>query len=101
MKAEILHIADCPSWRAAGDELRAALDATGHSDVAITFTVIGSPEQAARRPFAGSPTIIIDDKDLFSSEDRATELACRIYMTPHGLRGRPERSQIEEALARA
>lgn len=100
VKVEILHIADCPSWQAAGEELRAALDATGHGSADINFVRIESPDQAAQLPFAGSPTIVIDGTDLFSSGDRSIDMACRIYATPSGLKGRPDRSQIEEALRR-
>lgn len=100
MRVEILHIADCPGWRTAAEELRAALDATGHADVEVELILIEDSQQAAGLPFAGSPTIVVNGDDLFPTGDRSTALACRIYATPAGLRGRPERSQIEEALRR-
>lgn len=98
MRAEILHIEECPSWEAAGRSLRAALDSTGHRDVPIAFTVIASASEAARVPFAGSPTIVIDGQDLFPSDGRTRDLACRVYMTPKGLAGRPTQEQVEAAL---
>lgn len=98
VKVEVLHTADCPNWRSAGDELRAALDATGLTTISIGFIEIESFEQAVRLSYAGSPTILIDGADLFPLEERAADMSCRVYETSAGLRGRPERSQIERAL---
>ena len=99
MKAEVLHIEECPSWEEAGRSLRAALDATGHSDVPITVTLLASAAEAANVPFAGSPTILIDGQDLFPSDGRTSDLACRVYLTTRGLAGRPTQEQLETALA--
>lgn len=96
--ATILHIDDCPGRAGAGDALRAALDATGHTDAVVTFDVIRTSEQAAAVPFSGSPTILIDDEDLFPGT-RSRELACRVYPTPAGLRPAPTVQQIIDALA--
>lgn len=99
MKAEILHIEECPSWEPVGRDLREVLDATGHDDVPLTYTLLESSEQAAEVPFAGSPTILVDGIDLFPTAPHTTDLACRVYLTPGGLRPRPTREQIEQALA--
>ena len=99
MKAEILHIDDCPSWEEAGRRLRVALDSTGHQGTVITYTLVASPAAAAQVPFAGSPTILIDGTDLFPSAGRTNDLACRVYMTPEGLAGWPTQAQLREALA--
>ena len=50
MKAEILHIDDCPSWEEAGRLLREALDSTGHQDTVITYTLVISAAAAAQVP---------------------------------------------------
>ncbi|HEY8912444.1 hypothetical protein [Lacisediminihabitans sp.] len=99
MKAEILHIDDCPGWEEAGRRLRAALDSTGRHDTVITYTLVASPADAARVPFAGSPTILIDGTDLFPSACRTTDLACRVYLTPAGFAGQPTQEQLNRALA--
>ncbi|TDW29858.1 thioredoxin family protein [Cryobacterium psychrophilum] len=98
MKAEILHIDDCPSWVEAGRLLREALDSTGHRDAGITYTLIASEAAATQVPFAGSPTILVDGTDLFPSEGRDTDLVCRIYLTPDGLAGWPTLEQLHHAL---
>jgi hypothetical protein len=99
MKVEILHIDDCPSWQETGRRLRIALDSTGHADTAIVFSLVASPTVAARVPFAGSPTVLIDGTDLFPSDGRTRDLACRVYLTPDGLAGQPTVEQLREALA--
>lgn len=98
MRAEILYIDSCPSWRTAQERLRGALDDLGRTDVSIAVTLIESAEQAARRPFAGSPTILIDDEDLFPVETDVHELACRLYPGPDGPGGAPVETAIREAL---
>ncbi|GAA1817360.1 hypothetical protein GCM10009749_29160 [Agromyces neolithicus] len=99
MRAEVLHIEECPSWHEAGRSLRAALDSIGHRDVPITFTLLASAMEASRVPFGGSPTILVDGKDLFPTDGRTSDLACRVYLTPNGLAGRPTQHQLETALA--
>lgn len=98
MKAEILHIDGCPGWEEAGRLLRQALDSTGHQDTVITNTLVDSAAAATQVPFAGSPTILIDGSDLFPSEGRANDLACRVYLTPDGFADRPTLEQLRQAL---
>jgi hypothetical protein len=61
--------------------------------------VIHSAATAARVPIAGSPTILVGGVDLFPANDRTTDLACRIYLTPGGLAGSPTQQRIEAVLA--
>jgi hypothetical protein len=98
MRVEILHIDDCANWEEAGRRVKIALAATGHADATITFRTVRSPADAAASPFAGSPTITVDDVDLFPSAERISDLACRVYVTPTGLAGVPTVEQLEEAL---
>jgi hypothetical protein len=37
--------------------------------------------------------------DLFPSDGRTSNLACRVYLTPKGLAGRPTQEQLETKLA--
>lgn len=98
MKIEILHIEGCPSWVGAARLLREALDETGFSDTTISFTLLRSAEDAARVPFAGSPTIIVDGEDLFPGSGRTVDLACRVYPTATGMAGSPTTAQLIEAI---
>lgn len=96
---EVLHIVDCPSWVAAGDRLRRALDVTGYGSTEITYRLLESGEDAARVPFAGSPTILVDGVDMFPGGARTSDLACRVYLTPAGLAGLPTTEQMVDAIA--
>jgi hypothetical protein len=98
MKVEILHIEDCPNWEQAGRRARDALAAIGQEDVAVTFTLLRTSEDASRVPFGGSPTITVDGADLFPTGVRITDLACRVYSTPNGLAGLPTTDQLADAL---
>lgn len=98
MEFEVLHIDQCPNWEEAGGRLRTALNMTGHGDTVISFRLLRTPEDAAHVPFAGSPTITLDGEDLFPSDGRTTDLACRIYSTPAGLAGLPTVEQLTRAI---
>lgn len=70
-----------------------------HADV-IT-TVIETEEQAQARAFTGSPTVLVDGRDLLADPDAAVGLACRMYRTPHGLNGVPVVGELVAAFRRA
>jgi hypothetical protein len=98
MRVQVLHIDDCPNWQQAGSRVRQALDRAGFADVEVEYVLIASPDEAVRAGFAGSPTIVGDGNDLFPSEGRTADLACRVYRTEDGLAGTPTVQQIEKAL---
>jgi hypothetical protein len=62
---------------------------------------VGDQGQAERLRFLGSPTVRIDGHDLESGAEERTDfvLACRVYATEAGLRGRPPDEWIRSALA--
>lgn len=98
MKIQVLHIDECPNWQEAGARTRLALDAVGLVDVPVEFVLIRTEDDAVRLGFAGSPTIVADGEDLFPSEGRTADLACRVFLTEHGLAGTPSLGQLERAL---
>jgi hypothetical protein len=98
-RIELLHMADCPNSGETLLRLQRAVEITMPSNTPIESTLINSAETAASFPFAGSPTILVDGVDLFPTDGRTSDLACRIYLTPHGLAGSPTQQQIEDALA--
>jgi hypothetical protein len=101
MKIEILRIPDCPNWHDAETHIREALSALERSDVDLTVRLLTTEEDAARVPFAGSPTILIDGRDPFPSSGTTTELTCRIYRTEDGFAGAPSTEQLLDALSAA
>jgi hypothetical protein len=101
MDVELLVVPDCPNESAAGVLLRAALDDVGLIGVEVRTTVIRTQDDAKRRDFIGSPTILVDGTDPFAQSGRPPALACRIYFTPTGPSGIPDLTQLRRALKQA
>jgi hypothetical protein len=100
VKVEVLHIDACPNWQGVGRVLMELVDELGIAADAPTFTLIRSPEDAARHPFAGSPTVLIDGIDAVPGAELTTELACRIYRDGAKSGGMPTKESLRAALLR-
>jgi len=98
MIIEVLHIDECPSWAKAVVRTREALDQLGLGDVPVTPRLLHTPEEAAATAFAGSPTITVAGVDLFPTDGRTADLACRVYVTEQGLAGTPTAYQLVRAI---
>lgn len=98
MKIEVLHIDDCPNWKRANDRIRQALVRLGDTLTVVESRLIRTREEADALPFAGSPTITLNDEDLFPGTGLTSDLACRIYVTPDGFAGMPTVDQLVEAI---
>lgn len=94
--AALLYFEGCPSWRAAGQRLREALDELGRVDTAVTFQPVDAG--TAVTEFPGSPTFIIDGMDLFPIGTQPGGLSCRVYQTAAGLAGVPTVADLVAAL---
>jgi hypothetical protein len=70
------------------------------ADVRLGHELIDSPEAAERARFRGSPTILIDGRDPFGSEDEQFGLSCRVYETEDGPQGAPTEAQLRKLLER-
>ena len=101
MDVELLVVPDCPNEAPAAALLRTALDDVGLARIPITTTVILTPEQAERRGFIGSPTILIDGDDPFAEPGQPAALACRIYRNTTGPAGVPDLRPLRQAIKRA
>ena len=95
MEAWLLYFDECPNWRVTDDHLRALQAEFGFE---LHHRLIESPEEAEAVGFRGSPSIVVDGDDLFSSDDQPGGFACRIYATPSGPAGSPTVDQIASAL---
>lgn len=100
MKIELLVVPDCPHEAAAADLITTAVADT-RVRATVTRTVITSQDQARRRGFVGSPTILLDGSDPFADPVAPPAMACRLYSTPDGLRGVPELRDLRQALKQA
>ena len=98
MRIELLHIDECPNTAKTEERLQAALAALGRSDVPVHMRLLKSASDTTDTGFAGSPTITVNDADIFPTGAKANDLACRVYATPNGLAGLPTLNQITEAL---
>lgn len=92
----LLYFDGCPSWQVADERLRTLQDELGFT---LERELVETPEAAEARAFRGSPTILVDGRDVFAKGDEPVGLSCRIYQTPEGPAGAPTVDQLREALA--
>ena len=96
----VLVVPDCPNGAAAAELIRIAVAETGVRATVIRL-VVASHDQAERRGFVGSPTILLNGSDPFGRPDAPVALACRFYATPDGVRDVPTLPDLRQALKRA
>jgi hypothetical protein len=95
----LLYFDDCPNWEHTARHLRSLAADLGA--IAVTHHLVGSPEEAERTGFRGSPSVIVDGVDPFADPDAPVGLSCRIYQTPDGPAGSPTLDQLRAALTAA
>jgi hypothetical protein len=95
----LVYFEGCPSWQVAHQRLVKALTRAGHADTPVTLVRVGSHAEATAAGFAGSPTILIDGRDLFPGAAIPDGLACRLYPTITGPAGSPTVEDLVVALA--
>ena len=61
----LIYFDGCPSWRLAHERLVLSLAQVGLDEVRVQVQRVGSDAQARAAGFAGSPTILVDGRDLF------------------------------------
>ena len=91
----LLYFTDCPSWRTADERLRRLRDELGFE---LDRRLVETPEDAQRLGFRGSPTVLVDGRDVFARGDEPVGLACRIHQTPDGPAGAPTLEQLRAAI---
>lgn len=101
MDVELLVVPDCSNGEHAAVLLRAALDDVGLGTVRFRTTIIATLDEAQRRQFIGSPTILINGDDPFLTPGAQPAIACRTYPGGTGPVGIPELRDLREALKHA
>lgn len=91
----LLYFDGCPSWQTADVRLRALADELG---LDLRHQKVETAEAAEAFSFRGSPTILVDGKDVFAEGHEPVGLACRIYQTPDGPAGSPTLEQLRGVL---
>ena len=96
LNIEILYSKDCTDWETAAQLMEQALAELGlESD--ITYWLVENDRQAIEWHFIGSPSVHINNADLFPS-DTPDGLRLRSYFTEEGLLGHPTYNMFLEAL---
>jgi hypothetical protein len=98
LAVEVVHIDECPNWAETAEDLRGLLIELGRDDVDVLVRRVTTGSEALAAGFAGSPTILLDGADPFPHGEPTGDLACRVYVTEAGLRGRPSREQLRALL---
>jgi hypothetical protein len=100
---ELLWWRGCPSWEPALQMLRAEAETAGLDPSAIRVTEIEGEADAERRRFPGSPTILIDGRDLQPpGPEEPRGLTCRVYSRRDGsVSPLPDPADLREALRKA
>jgi hypothetical protein len=97
MDIELLYFDDCPSWKNALITLEEIVEEYGMSSK-ISLIRVETQEEAVLHGFVGSPTIRVNKKDLFPTDQDQFALGCRIYQTSEGLQGWPTKEMLLEKL---
>ncbi|MEX2548610.1 MAG: thioredoxin family protein [Nitriliruptoraceae bacterium] len=93
MDVTLMYFDDCPSCELTDQRLRTL---AGEYGFELTYRKVETPEAAEELQFRGSPTVLIDGRDVFADGDEPVGLSCRIYQTPAGS---PTLTQLREVLA--
>ncbi|MGH2408481.1 MAG: DF family (seleno)protein [Candidatus Limnocylindrales bacterium] len=99
---QLIWFSDCPNHAAARVLLSNVLTDLAPSTL-IDDIDATDPALADRLRFPGSPTIRVDGRDIDPSYQDPGDYTprCRLYRTPSGLTGLPERGWIEAAVRAA
>ena len=100
MGVRVLYLEGCASWRTATERLRQALALLGSPETPINPVQVGLDAAGGDPFFGGSPTILVDDQDLFPAAATPAGPVCRLYSTPAGLAGSPTVEAMVGALRR-
>jgi hypothetical protein len=98
MRVVLQYFDGCPSWRVADDRLRLALQQL-EVDAEVVYEPVETAEDATRRDFRGSPSLLVDGRDPFADQGGPVGLSCRIYQTPEGPQGAPSVDQLVAVLS--
>lgn len=98
VRVSLLYFDGCPHWETADRRLRALAD---EFDFTLDHRAVETPEEAEQTSFRGSPTILVDGRDVFAEGDEPVGLSCRVYSTPAGPAGSPTSEQLRDVLVAA
>ena len=98
MKVEVLYFDGCPTYVIAEKIIKEVL-ADECVEAEVKLIAVNTDEEARNLRFPGSPTIRVDERDLFPALEREDwRLGCRVYATPEGMKGSLTAEMLREAL---
>lgn len=101
MKVQFLFWEGCPSHPEAWDRLHDVLRDLG-VDAEVKRIEVTTDDEARRWGFAGSPTILVNGRDIDPQPDAPARLTCRLYLHEDGRPSPlPSRAMIARAIEAA
>lgn len=100
MTLELLYLPGCPNHGATASLVRSVLQAEGLNAELNEIPVV-DPEQAQAVGSPGSPTLLVNGRDVETGSPSQVGFACRTYLVEGMPLGVPPRSWIEHAIRRA
>ena len=99
---ELLFWAGCPSYPRALRDLGSAMETLGLERDQLRVREITTQDEAERAGFTGSPTILVDGRDVAGSSADPIMLACRVYRLRDGrVSPVPDPEDVRDALRSA
>lgn len=95
----ILHTLNCPNVALLRRRVTDALARLPGPAPQVAVEEVADPETANRRGLRGSPSLLIDGADPFTSPETPPAFECRTYHMENGIEGAPSVDQIVAALA--
>jgi mercuric ion transport protein len=96
-RIELITDKDCPNVQAARDQLEHALEGAGFPTEWDEWDR-ENPNAPERVRSYGSPTVLVDGRDVAGEGSEADANCCRVYQTKEGVRGVPSVEMIVVAL---
>ena len=87
MRIDVLAVSGCPHRGLAMTRVQEAIDRSG-VDAVVAERVIDDAGVAAAVGMAGSPTILVDGRDLFGASGLEPSISCRLYRAERAWRER-------------
>ena len=88
----------CPNWQTTEVNLESLAAELGFQ---LDRCQVETGEDAERLQFRGSPTVLIDGRDVLANGNEPIGLSCRMYRTDRGLAGAPSVQQLRDVLIAA
>jgi hypothetical protein len=95
MDVTLLYFDGCPTWELAHHRLTTLAAELGFT---LERRKVDTPQEAEAVGFRGSPTILVDERDVFAEGHEPVGLSCRVYQTPDGPSGAPSPEQLRSIL---